>query len=346
MTAAETLLRPVTPPGGLERGALSDHEAELKRGAWTNVIALLASNFRGIFTFLVARLLGPAALGVFSVAWATTDLVSKIGIFGLNDTITTFIARAEAAGDRARSRALFRLAVLLGVGQCAVLAVISITLVRLFGRPFGSRSGNGRRAFSHALRNAGGRLVSDQHRGVARDESDAARHFFARAHRNDRDDSRVPRRALVWPGDIRARNRGHRGNGGIGCRRAGPGGIALSLGPDPAGRFFLSSGIAPPSLLRRADQRLRSAERRHRSAGRRDAGMLCRTRPWRDADDAGHLRRGGRSRRRPAQDQSGVQSDLRADRGRPDCGGDQDMPRPRSLASRNGCSGFSCRLWR
>ena len=76
---------------------------------------MLASNFRGIFTFLVARLLGPAALGIFSVAWATTDLVSKIGIFGLDDTIITFIARAEAAGDRARSRALFRLAVFLGV---------------------------------------------------------------------------------------------------------------------------------------------------------------------------------------------------------------------------------------
>src|SRR3954467_8806494 len=125
MTAAETLLRPITPPGGVvHRG---DPETELKRGARTNFIAMLASNFRGIFTFLVARLLGPAALGVFSVAWATTDLVSKIGIFGLDDTIMTFIARAEARGDRARSRSLFRLAVFLGVVQCALLAVVAIT---------------------------------------------------------------------------------------------------------------------------------------------------------------------------------------------------------------------------
>jgi O-antigen/teichoic acid export membrane protein len=137
MTTAETMLRPITPPGDLERGAPVDHGAELKRGAWTNLIALLASNFRGIFTFLVARLLGPAALGIFSVAWATTDLVSKIGIFGLDDTIITFIARAEAAGDRARSRALFRLAVFLGVLQCAILAGISITVVRLFGHRLG-----------------------------------------------------------------------------------------------------------------------------------------------------------------------------------------------------------------
>jgi O-antigen/teichoic acid export membrane protein len=133
MTTAETMVRPITPPGDLGGSAPVDHAAELKRGAWTNLIALLASNFRGIFTFLVARLLGPAALGIFSVAWATTDLVSKIGIFGLDDTIITFIARAEAAGDRARSRALFRLAVFLGVIQCALLAGISIAAVRLFG---------------------------------------------------------------------------------------------------------------------------------------------------------------------------------------------------------------------
>ena len=135
MTAAETMLRPITPPGGVERRA--DPGPELKRGARANFTAMLASNFRGIFTFLVARLLGPAALGVFSVAWATTDLVSKIGIFGLDDTIITFIARAEARDDRARSRSLFRLAVTVGVLQCALLAAISITLVRTLGSRFG-----------------------------------------------------------------------------------------------------------------------------------------------------------------------------------------------------------------
>src|SRR5437868_191219 len=135
MTAADTMLRPITPPGGVEHRA--DPGPELKRGARANFTAMLASNFRGIFTFLVARLLGPAALGIFSVAWATTDLVSKIGIFGLDDTIITFIARAEAAGDRARSRALFRFAVFLGVLQCTILAGISITVVRFFGNRLG-----------------------------------------------------------------------------------------------------------------------------------------------------------------------------------------------------------------
>ena len=135
MTAAETMLRPITPPGGVVHRA--EPGPELKRGAWTNFIAMLASNFRGVFTFLVARLLGPGAFGIFAVAWATTDLVSKIGIFGLDDAIITFIARAEARGDRARSRSLFRLAVFLGLIQCTLLAAVSIALVRLIGIPLG-----------------------------------------------------------------------------------------------------------------------------------------------------------------------------------------------------------------
>ena len=105
---------------------------ELKRGAFLNTIGMLASNFRGIFTFLVARLLGPAALGIFSVAWSTTDTISKIGVLGLDNAIITFIARSEAVGDRLRSRRLFRVAVVLGIVQSAVTAVIVITAIRLF----------------------------------------------------------------------------------------------------------------------------------------------------------------------------------------------------------------------
>src|SRR5205823_4105624 len=103
---------------------------ELKRGAFLNTIAMLASNFRGIFTFLVARLLGPAALGIFSVAWSTTDIISKIGVLGLDNAITTFIARSEAVGDRARSRSLFHVAVVLGVIQSVLTAVIVIVALR------------------------------------------------------------------------------------------------------------------------------------------------------------------------------------------------------------------------
>src|SRR5437016_6996164 len=106
---------------------------ELKRGAVLNTIALLASNFRGIFTFLVARLLGPAVLGTFAVAWASLELVSKIAVFGLDNAITTFVARSEAVGDHARSRALFRIAVVIVLAQSLVIGAIAIGTIWLVG---------------------------------------------------------------------------------------------------------------------------------------------------------------------------------------------------------------------
>src|SRR5947208_13499993 len=121
------------PPPAVDAPARVDETGvDLKRGAFLNTIAMLASNFRGIFTFLVARLLGPAALGIFSVAWSTTDIISKIGVLGLDNAITTFIARSEAVGDRARSRVLFRIAVILGVAQSIITAGLVILGLRFF----------------------------------------------------------------------------------------------------------------------------------------------------------------------------------------------------------------------
>src|SRR5438270_5378879 len=77
-------------------------------------------------------MLGQAALGIFSVAWSTTDIISKIGVLVLDNAITTFIARSEAVGNRARSRALFRVAVVLGVAQSIVTAAIVIVALRFF----------------------------------------------------------------------------------------------------------------------------------------------------------------------------------------------------------------------
>jgi O-antigen/teichoic acid export membrane protein len=120
----------VAPPVEDAPARVDQTGVELKRGAFLNTIAMLASNFRGIFTFLVARILGAAALGIFSVAWSTTDIISKIGVLGLDNAITTFIARSEAVGDRARSRSLFHVAVVLGILQSVITAAIVILGLR------------------------------------------------------------------------------------------------------------------------------------------------------------------------------------------------------------------------
>src|SRR5436305_10976891 len=123
----------IPPPAADAPARVDETGAELKRGAFLNTIATLASNFRGIFTFLVARLHGPAALGTFSVAWANTDLASKIAVFGLDNAVTTFIARSQATGDFVRSRTLFRAAVVLVLTQSTLVAAIGITAVQMFG---------------------------------------------------------------------------------------------------------------------------------------------------------------------------------------------------------------------
>ncbi len=131
MSAGEVTLPPVPASADI---AVATHETgqELKRGAFFNTIAMLASNFRGVFTFLVARLLGPAALGTFSVAWANVDLISKISVFGLDNAITTFIAQSEALGDRSRSRALYRAALFLVLAQSCLIAGLGILALHLF----------------------------------------------------------------------------------------------------------------------------------------------------------------------------------------------------------------------
>jgi len=50
----------VAPPVVDAPARVDETGVELKRGAFLNTVAMLASNFRGIFTFLVARMLGPA----------------------------------------------------------------------------------------------------------------------------------------------------------------------------------------------------------------------------------------------------------------------------------------------
>jgi len=132
MKAIENRAHTMTPVKDFP-GRTGTTGAELKRGAILNALAMLASNFRAIFTLLIARLLGAAALGIFSFAWATTDLVSKIGIWGLDDACTALVARAEAMGQRRRSRALFHLALIVAVTLSAIVSLLATFAIRKFG---------------------------------------------------------------------------------------------------------------------------------------------------------------------------------------------------------------------
>ena len=87
---------------------------------------------RTLFLVLVARLLGDAALGTFSLAWATIDLASKVAGLGLGPGITPQVARAD--GESATgNRGLLLSAVPLGLlGSLIVAGGLTIG-IRLLG---------------------------------------------------------------------------------------------------------------------------------------------------------------------------------------------------------------------
>lgn len=118
----------------------STHGVALARGAFINTLAFLASNLRGIFTFLVARLLGSAVLGIFGLAWAAMDLLSKFSTLGFDYSAIAFIAKAEGTGDRESSRRVRKTALAVSFTSSVLLAIGGFFVVWTFGPAAGLRS--------------------------------------------------------------------------------------------------------------------------------------------------------------------------------------------------------------
>jgi O-antigen/teichoic acid export membrane protein len=120
-------------PAPAEDLALADGHS-LARGAAANTLVLLAANFRGVFTFLIARVLGEAALGRFGIAFAVTDLLSKPGMLGLDSGIVPLVAQRQAAGDQRGVYRLFRSAVARALIMSAALAALAIPFIDWLAR--------------------------------------------------------------------------------------------------------------------------------------------------------------------------------------------------------------------
>jgi O-antigen/teichoic acid export membrane protein len=123
----------VEPRDTAEDPALADGH-RLARGAVANALVLLAANFRGVFTFLIARVLGEAALGRFGLVWATTDLLSKAGMLGLDSAVVPTLVTRVAAGDGEGSRRLFRRGLALAAAASAALALAAIPAITWLAR--------------------------------------------------------------------------------------------------------------------------------------------------------------------------------------------------------------------
>ncbi len=122
------------------QGADAATGATLARGAFFNAVAFVASTLRGIFTLLVARLLGSATLGTFVLAWTITDLVSKFATLGLDITTVAFVARTEAAGDRRGSVRIMNASLGIAMTASVVLASAGFWFVWTVGPRLGQQA--------------------------------------------------------------------------------------------------------------------------------------------------------------------------------------------------------------
>ena len=123
----------VDAPAAAEDPALADSH-RLASGAVANALVLLAANFRGVFTFLIARILGEAALGRFGLVWATTDLLSKAGMLGLDSAVVPTLVTRVATGDGEGSRRLFRRGLAMAAAASALLALAAIPAINWLAR--------------------------------------------------------------------------------------------------------------------------------------------------------------------------------------------------------------------
>ena len=134
-------MNPALEEAGLRESVRTEMHTgtELARGAIVNVVSLVAANMRGIFTFLIARLLGHSTLGTFGIAWSTTDLLSKVGTFGMDTSTIALVSAREAEGDVNGSRALLRRALLWGLLFSVAIALIGIIGFQYIGPQLGQR---------------------------------------------------------------------------------------------------------------------------------------------------------------------------------------------------------------
>lgn len=115
----------------------------MARGAAANTLVLIASNFRSVFIFLIARLLGEAALGRFGLAFAATELLSKAGMLGFDNSIIPFLAPRVQQGDRRGAVAIFRRASTMAGVASTALALMAVPVVAWLAAAWGVD------AFSH-----------------------------------------------------------------------------------------------------------------------------------------------------------------------------------------------------
>lgn len=121
---ASTEIDPATTPVVLARSD-DDDIRDLAGGALVVFLGKMARASRGAFIWVITLLCGLDVQGLYSLAWAVTSTLNKVGRFGMERTAVYYIASARAAGDRSDAEVPQAIA----AGCALTLAASAVALV-------------------------------------------------------------------------------------------------------------------------------------------------------------------------------------------------------------------------
>ncbi|MFH1018687.1 MAG: oligosaccharide flippase family protein [Pseudomonadota bacterium] len=100
----------------------NDHR-QLAKGVLVNVLGMLAKASRPLFLIIFSRILGAEKFGLYMLAFATQEIVSKLAALGLDMGITRLVGRLLAQGRKDDVRAVVQKTLMVGVGTSGVVAL-------------------------------------------------------------------------------------------------------------------------------------------------------------------------------------------------------------------------------
>jgi O-antigen/teichoic acid export membrane protein len=100
-----------------------DHR-KLAKGVLVNILGMLAKSSRPIFLVIFSRMLGAEKFGLYMLAFATQEIVSKLAALGLDQGVTRLVGRLRAQGRDQDVRAVVQKSLMVGIMTSAVVALV------------------------------------------------------------------------------------------------------------------------------------------------------------------------------------------------------------------------------
>ncbi len=119
----------------MEMKTLEKDTRDIARGTVTNFLGVLARSLNLIFYIFLSQVYGAQIVGIFVISRSYVDIISKLGILGLDRGILTQAARHKARGDEATLYRTVAQALWIGlVATSVVIVLLEVGIIPLMSR--------------------------------------------------------------------------------------------------------------------------------------------------------------------------------------------------------------------